>query len=125
MADVKRRQYDASGRHERGRANQRAILDAAIELLVEHHYAETTVALVARGAGVAAPTVYKAFGNKPTLVKAAFDYAAAGDDGVTPIYERERAKQILAEPSPIRKLEIHTEGLSGTSTQSARLQLVV
>jgi AcrR family transcriptional regulator len=125
MADVKRRQYDASRRQERARANRRAMLDAAIELLVERGYAETTLALVAQRAGVAAPTVYKAFGNKPALVKAAFDYAVAGDDDATPIYERERAKQILAEPSPVRKLEIYTEGLLGTLTRSARLQLVV
>jgi AcrR family transcriptional regulator len=101
------------------------MLDAAIELLVEHGYAQTTLASVARRAGVAAPTAYKAFGNKPTLVKAAFDYAVAGDDDATPIPERERAQQILAEPSPVRKLEIYTEGLLGTLTRSAKLQLVV
>lgn len=124
MADVKRRQYDTSRRQERARANYRAMLDAAIELLVERGYAETTLALVAQGAGVAAPTVYKAFGNKPALVKAAFDYAVAGDDDSVPIYERERAKRILAEPDPVRKLDIYTEGLLGTLTRSAKLQLV-
>lgn len=125
MADVKRRQYDASRRRERAGANRRAMLEAAIELLVERGYAETSLALVARRADVATPTVYKAFGNKPALVKAAFDYAAAGDDDATPIYERDRAKQILAEPSPVRKLEIYTEGLLGTLTRSAKLQLIV
>ena len=125
MADVKRRQYDASRRQERARAGHRAMLNAAVELLVERGYAETTLASVARRAGVAPPTAYKAFGNKPALVKAAFDYAAAGDEDATPIYERERAQRILAEPDPLRKLEIYTEGLLGTLTRSARLQLVV
>ena len=124
VADVKRRQYDASRRQERARANHQAMLDAAIELLVEHGYAETTLALVAERAGVAAPTVYKAFGNKPAMVKAAFDYAAAGDRDPTPILQRERARRILSEPDPVRKLEIYTDGLLGTLTRSARLQLV-
>ena len=65
MASVKRRSYDASRRQERALTNRKAMLDAAIELLVEQGYADTTLALVAKRAGVAAPTVYKAFGNKP------------------------------------------------------------
>jgi AcrR family transcriptional regulator len=124
VGDVKRRPYDASRRQERARANHTAMLDAAIELLVERGYAETTLALVAERARVAAPTVYKAFGNKPGLLKAAFDYAAAGDIDPTPILQRERAARILSEPNPVRKLEIYTDGLLGTLTRSARLQLI-
>ena len=124
MADVKRRRYDATHRQERARANRKAMLDAAIELLVEHGYAETTLALVAKRAGAAAPTVYKAFGNKPAMVEAAFNYASAGDTDPTPIYERERARRILSEPNPVEKLKIYTDGLLGTLTRSARLQLV-
>ncbi len=100
------------------------MLDAAIELLVGRGYGETTLALVAERAGVAVPTAYKAFGNKPGMVKAALDYAAAGDDDPTPIHQRERAMRILSEPDPVRKLKIYTDGLIGTLTRSARLQLV-
>lgn len=124
MGDVKRRPYDASRRQERARANHTAMLDAAIEVLVERGYAETALAVVAERAGVAAPTVYKAFGNKPAMVKAAFDYATAGDDDPTPILQRDRAKRILSEPNPVRKLEIYSDGLLGTLTRSARLQLI-
>lgn len=124
MADVKRRRYDASRRQEHASANRRTMLDAAIELLVERGYGETTLALVAERAGVAAPTAYKAFGNKPGMVKAAFDYAAAGDNEPTPIYQRERATRILSEPNPVQKLKIYTDGLLGTLTRSARLQLI-
>jgi len=101
------------------------MLEAAVALLVERGYADTTLAMVAERAGAAAPTAYKAFGNKPAMVKAAFDYAAAGDDDPTPIHQRKRAALIKAEPNPVRKLEIYTDGLLGTLTRSARLQLVV
>jgi AcrR family transcriptional regulator len=127
VPDVKRRRrrrYDVSGRQEQARATRRAMLDAAVELLVERGYAHTTLAMVAERAGAGAPTAYKAFGNKPAMVKAAFDYAAAGDDDPTPIHQRERATLIKAEPDPVRKLEIYTDGLLGTLTRSARLQLI-
>ncbi|GAC1571256.1 MAG: TetR/AcrR family transcriptional regulator [Candidatus Dormibacteria bacterium] len=124
VADVKRRSYDASRRQERARANHRAMLDAAVELLVAQGYAATTLALVAERAGVAAPTVYRAFGNKPAMVKAAFDYAVAGDDETVPIHQRERAARIAAEPDPVRKLELYADGLLGTLTRSGVLQLV-
>jgi len=124
MADVKRRSYDASRRQQKARANHRAMLDAAVELLVTHGYAATTLALVAERAGVAAPTAYKAFGNKPAMVRAAFDYAVAGDDEPAPIHQRGRAARIKAEPDPVRKLEMYADGLLGTLTRSGLLQLV-
>ncbi|MFN2464584.1 MAG: TetR/AcrR family transcriptional regulator [Candidatus Dormibacteria bacterium] len=124
VADVKGRSYDASRRQERARANHRAMLDAAVELLVTQGYAGTTLALVAERAGLAAPTAYKAFGNKPAMVKAAFDYAVAGDDEPVPIHQRERAARIKAEPDPVRKLEIYADGLLGTLTRTGLLQLV-
>jgi len=101
------------------------MLDAAVALLVQQGYAATTLAMVAERAGLAAPTAYKAFGNKPAMVKAAFDYAAAGDDEPTPIHQRERAARIKAESDPVRKLEIYADGLLGTLTRATRLQLVV
>lgn len=124
VADVNRRPYDATGRQQRATANRVAMLDAAVALLLERGYAETTLALVAEQAGVAAPTVYKAFGNKPGLMKAAFDYAAAGDDDPTPIPQRERAARILSEPDPVRKLEIYTSGMIERLNRAAQIQLI-
>lgn len=124
MADVNRRSYDATGRQQQARAKRVAMLNAAIELLVDRGYAETTLALVAERAGVATPTVYKAFANKPGLIKAAFDYAVAGNDDPTPIPQRQRAAKILAEPDPVRKLEIYTVGMVERLRRAARLQLI-
>ncbi|MGN6162352.1 MAG: TetR/AcrR family transcriptional regulator [Marmoricola sp.] len=124
MTDVKKRPYDSPARREQARANRRAMLEAAIALLVEQGYAATTLAEVAEHSGLSAPAVYKAFGNKPTLVKAAFDYAAAGDDDPTPVPQRDRAARILAEPDPVTKLEIYTEGMLERLERVARLQLI-
>jgi AcrR family transcriptional regulator len=124
MADVKRR-YDASKRQEHSARTRRLMLDAARDLLLEQGYAATTLAQVAERAGVAAPTVYKAFGNKPGLIKAVFDYSIAGDDDPTPIIRRERAEKIRREPDPVQKLTLYADGLAGTLERAGRLHLVV
>src|SRR5215831_3603483 len=108
MVDVKR-PYDASKRQERSAHTRRRMLDAARDLLLEQGYAATTLVQVAEHAGVAAPTVYKAFANKPGLVKAVFDHSLAGDNDPTPIIRRERAEKIRREPDPVQKLVLYAD----------------
>jgi len=124
MGDVKRR-YDATKRQEQSAYNRRRMLEAARDLLLEQGYAATTLAQVAERAGVAAPTVYKAFANKPGLVKAVFDYSIAGDDELTPIIRRERAEKIRREPDAVQKLNLYADGLVGSLERAGRLHLVV
>jgi AcrR family transcriptional regulator len=104
-ANVKpRRAYDASRRREQARESRRAMLDAGRRLFLEHGYANTTIAMVAEKAGVSVQTVYKAFDNKPGLVKALVDVALVGDDEPVPMMEREFVQQNMAEPDPRKKL---------------------
>ena len=56
------------------------MLAAAGRLLAAHGYAGTTIAAVAREAGVAPETVYAAFGNKRTLVGELVQTAVRGGD---------------------------------------------
>jgi AcrR family transcriptional regulator len=83
-----RKAYDSPLRGEQAALTRRRVLDAAREQFVEHGYAQVTVAGVARQAGVARETVYKAFGSKADLLKAAYDVAVAGDDDPTPLLSR-------------------------------------
>jgi len=57
-------------------ASREAILKAAIALLTEHGYAGSSVAAVARRAGVATGTVYRHFPSKADLVTEVFRTAA-------------------------------------------------
>jgi AcrR family transcriptional regulator len=50
-------------------------------------YASTTIAGIARDAGVSVETIYKTFGGKPGLVRAVYERALEGR-GPTPAYER-------------------------------------
>jgi AcrR family transcriptional regulator len=120
-----RRSYDATGRRTQARQNRLAVLRAARRLFLEHGYAATTMAAVAGSAGVSVETVYKAFGNKPGLVKAVFDWQIAGDDEPVPLMEREFVQRNIAEPDPRRKLEAYGEHLAQAIPRAGPIQLVV
>lgn len=59
MALTQPREYDASGRREKTRATRRAIVTAARALLEERGYNATTIADIARRAGVSPASIYK------------------------------------------------------------------
>src|SRR3979490_2637865 len=99
-----KRAYDASRRRMQARESRRAMLDAGRRLFLEHSYANTTIPMVAAEAGVSVQTVYKAFENKPGLVKALVDVALVGDDEPVPMMEREFVRQNMAEPDHRKKL---------------------
>jgi len=120
-----RRRYDRTGRQEQARRNRWAVLEAARRLFLERGYAATTVAAIAAEAGVSAETVYKAFGNKPGLVKAVFDVAIAGDDEPVPLVEREMVRRIEEATDPRQKLAIYGEHLAATLPRHVPVQLVV
>jgi AcrR family transcriptional regulator len=125
-ADVNpRRSYDSSRRQEQARHTRRAVLDAARELFLEQGYAKTPMGAVAGRAGVSVETVYKAFGNKPGLVKALFDVAIVGDDEPVPLVGREMVQRIEAESDARKKLAIYGEHLVGVGERAAAIQLLV
>ena len=62
----------------KGERTRRAILDAAIERFGADGYRSTSVATVARAAGVGPTVPFAYFPNKPALFRAALDEDAAG-----------------------------------------------
>ena len=79
---VKRvRRYDSRGRQSQAARSRDAIVSVAEREFSTAGYARTTVATIAREAGVSVETIYKAFGGKPGLVRAivARGLAGAGD----------------------------------------------
>src|SRR3954470_2324273 len=106
----RRRPYDSSGRQAHARQNRDAILTAARRLFLEHGYATTTMASIAKAAGVSVETIYKAFENKAGLLTALFDIAVSGtDDGPIPKRDREVIDRMWAEPDAEQKLRLYGE----------------
>jgi AcrR family transcriptional regulator len=80
---VKRgRRYDASRRQEQARATRDHVVEVAWRRFLEDGYGATTIASIARRAGVSVDTIYKSFGGKPGLVRAIHERALAGDGEV-------------------------------------------
>lgn len=92
-SDVKqKRPYDTSLRQQQARLTRDSIVANATELFLRDGYTTTTVASIAREAGVSADTVYKTFGGKPGLVRAIRAKALEGD-GRVPAEQRSDTTQ--------------------------------
>jgi AcrR family transcriptional regulator len=118
------RRYDVTSRQEQARASRRRVLATATRMFMERGYADTTVPAVASAAGVSAQNVYKAFGNKPGLLKAVFDIAMAGDDEPRTMLQREALTRIREEPDPRAKLRLYGRFVADTAPRHTPIQLL-
>jgi AcrR family transcriptional regulator len=105
-----KRQYDARRRRERAAEERRAtsnrVLEAATRLIEEKGYTATTMADIAREAGVAMQSVYTAGRSKVDLLSAAVERAVAGDDEEVMVHERPEVTRLAEEPDPVRQMEM-------------------
>jgi AcrR family transcriptional regulator len=93
-----KRTYDASGRQAQAAANRRAVIAAAGALFLRDGYGRTTIAAIAKAAGVSPETIYATFGSKAELLHRVWDVTVGGDDEEVLFHERPEAQEILAEP---------------------------
>ena len=100
-----KRSYRSPLRVAQARATRGKILAAATELFVAAGYGATSIDAIADAAGVSRATVFNVFGDKPTLLKSAYDVALVGDDEPVALPDRADSKAIRAEPDPARYLE--------------------
>lgn len=97
---VKSRSYDATSRRRQAEHRRQAVLDSAQGLFLTVGYAATTIAQVAREAGVSPETVYKAFGSKAGIVRALYSRALEGE-GPEPAEQRSDRLRNLEDPHAI------------------------
>jgi AcrR family transcriptional regulator len=76
------------------------IIDAARRAFVRDGYGGTSMAALAREAGVSRETLYKTFRTKPDLLKAVYDVAVVGDHEAVAVEDRPEYTQMLADPDP-------------------------
>jgi AcrR family transcriptional regulator len=105
-----KRRYDASRRRERAeeerRATQRRVVEAARRLFLNKGYVATTMAEIAREAGVALQSVYSAGQSKADLLHLVTDLAVAGDDEQVMLLDRRSYAAIRDEPNPERQVQM-------------------
>jgi AcrR family transcriptional regulator len=112
-------------RQEQAQLTRRRVMDAAHALLLDGGYAGTTITAIAAQAGVAVPTVYKAFGSKPALVKQVYDRLLVGDDMAVPLGDRDAANRLFAERDPWRIVALYSELVTGVATRTGPLLAVL
>jgi AcrR family transcriptional regulator len=95
----------ASLRQRQASATRLAILRAAQERFESDGYEATRIEDIAAAAGVAIPTIYKAFTNKRKLLAAAVEAAMSGDVDA-PVAEQPWWREQITEPSATRQLRL-------------------
>jgi TetR/AcrR family transcriptional regulator, regulator of autoinduction and epiphytic fitness len=121
---VKRR-YESPRRTAGARATRLRILEAAHAVLAEQGYAATTMRAVADAAGVSVKTVEAAFGTKVNLIKTLIDVRIAGDDEPIAIDDRPVVAEMVAEPDPVRMLEMNAELIAAINRRLVVVNRVV
>lgn len=122
---VKKRPYDNSARLDRSNETRQAILDAARFEMLERGYRATTIAGIARRAGVHVDTVYALVGRKPVLLRELIEHAVSGTDEAIPAERRDYVDAIRAEPDPRRKLAIYARATREIQARLAPLLLAL
>jgi AcrR family transcriptional regulator len=92
------RPYSRALRDKQTALTRGRIVAAAKGLFIANGYLGTTLAAVARDAQVSVQTVYNVVGGKPTLLKAVYDVALAGDEEPIPLSERPEIRALAAVP---------------------------
>lgn len=112
-------------RHSRAERTRRSILDAARRLFLEHGYAGTAMASVAREAGVHLDTIYASIGTKSALFRLLIETAISGTDEPVVALERDYVLAIHAEVDAGRKLEAYARASRAIQERVAPLFVVL
>jgi AcrR family transcriptional regulator len=101
------------------------IVEVAHRLFVARGFAGTTIASVAREAGVSEPTVYSAFTSKAELLRSAIDVALAGDEEPTPVANRPLAHWVHEADSATELLTRYAVMMGELAERAAAIYMVL
>ena len=119
------RRYESPVRAAQAATTRRQVLDAARMLFEADGYAPTTVATIAREAGVAAKTVYLSFGSKSGVLRGVWDLALKGDEADAPVAARPWYLEVLEEPDAEQQLRINARNARAVKERIAPMLQVI
>ena len=110
-----KRSYDGRRRRTQAEQTRSRVVTAATRVFLEYGYAGATIPAIAREAGVALQTVYRAAPGKSGLLSAAVDAAVAGgsDRAAVPAEERPAIRAVILEPDPVEQLRLYAHTQPG------------
>lgn len=116
------RTYESPLRSAQAAETRARILAASAQLFADKGYAGTSLAEIAKEAGVSLETV-KLNGPKRALLIAAFDQSFAGAEGTGPVHERPVGQQLLEIPDDDMLLRAFVEFASQANARASVLWL--
>jgi AcrR family transcriptional regulator len=122
---VNKRRYDATGRRASAERTRAAVLLAARGLFSRHGYAGTSVADIARTAGVSVDTVYASVGRKPQLLLAVHDMELAEGDTPVGVEQRDYVRQVRAAATAAEKIATYAAALARVLPRTVPLALAL
>lgn len=122
MSRSVKRQYDSTRRRAQAEQTRELIIRSAHELFITAGYGRTTIAQIARAAGVAVETVYSAFGSKRNLLRQVWYVDLRGDERDIPLYDRAGMQVVLAESDLSTRIRKHAEFVTHSFRRIAPLQ---
>ncbi len=120
-----KRSYDSPRRREQAAATRRDILSAAQRLFEEQGYSATTMAAIAKEAGVVPKTVYATFETKSGVLRGLWNLLLRGDDADVPVMDRAWYRQVMEEPDPERQLQLNARNARVVKTRIAGVLKVI
>lgn len=101
-----KRSYDVSRRQAQAESTRQAVLAAAHDLFLNQGYAATSIRAVAEAAEVSEQTIYKNFGDKPSLLIAVGDRVLSGELAGELAEPGDFPSQLLAQPDLGKRIEL-------------------
>lgn len=119
------RRYHSPRRKEQAAATRDAVLAAARELFVGEGYRSTTVAGIARRAGVAVDTIYATIGRKSDLLREVVETAISGTGQAVPAERRDYVVRLREAKAASEKISIYAHALAGIQPRLAPVYLAL
>ncbi len=101
------------------------MVGAAHDLFVAQGFVGTTIAAVAKQAGVSAPTVYATFTSKAELLRAAIDLALAGDPEPVAVADRPLGKWVFEADGAVELLSRYAVMMGELAERAAPIYKVL
>lgn len=120
-----KRRYASARRNEQAADTRAAIIAAARRLFVAGGWKATTIAGVAREAGVAAETVYAAFGNKQGLLRAVIEATIRRSQPEVKLLEQAGPQAIAAAAEQREQIALFARDITAVLGGVAELMAVV
>lgn len=116
-----RRGYRSALRRNQAEQTQLDVLKAAENLFMQHGWARTTIAAIAREAGVSNETIYAVFGNKRALLERLVQNAIRGAEPQVPLLEQAGVQAIVATSSQAKQIRVFARSIASILNRVAPL----